>query len=91
MKRILVAAVPFLAAAMLVAGPATATTKKVTCKQIRAELASGKAPADVEKDLKVSKKTVDKCNAKVASAKKHSTTSHSSKSSAPPPQTAPAQ
>jgi hypothetical protein len=85
MKRILVAAVPFLAAAMLVAGPATATTKKVTCKQIRAELSSGKAPADVAKDLKVSKKTVDKCNAKVASAKKHGTSSHASKSSAPPP------
>jgi hypothetical protein len=88
MKPILVAAVPLLAAAMLVAGPTTAKTKKVTCTQIREELASGKSPADVEKDLKVSKKTVDKCNAKVASAKKHSTTSHSSKSSAPPPQPA---
>lgn len=80
MKRILVAAVPFLAAALLVAGPAAATSKKVTCKQIRAELASGKTPADVAKDLKVSKRTVDKCNAKVASAKKHGT---SHKSSAP--------
>jgi hypothetical protein len=80
-----VAAVPFLAAAMLVAGPAAATAKKVTCSQIRAELASGKKPGDVAKELKVSKKTVDKCNAKVASAKKHST-----HSSAPAPQTAPA-
>ena len=85
MKPILVAALPFLAAALLVANPASATTKKVTCKQIRAELSSGKSPSDVAKDLKVSKKTVDKCNAKVASAKKHgsSHTSHSSKSSAP--------
>ena len=77
MKRILVAAVPFLAAAMLVAGPAAAMTKKVTCSQIRAELASGKKPSEVAKDLKVSKKTVDKCNAKVASANKH--TSHGAK------------
>lgn len=85
MKRILVAAVPFLAAAMFVVGPATAATKKVTCSQIRAELASGKTPADVAKDLKVSKKTVDKCNAKVASAKKHGSSGHSSKSTAPAP------
>jgi FixJ family two-component response regulator len=76
MKRILVAAAPFLAAALLVAGPAAATSKKVTCSQIRAELASGKKPSEVAKDLKVSKKTVDKCNAKVASSGKH--TSHSS-------------
>ncbi len=85
MKRILVAAAPFLAAALLVAGPAAATHKKVTCSQIRSELGSGKSPADVAKDLKVSKKTVDKCNAKVASAKKHGT---SHKSSAPPAQPA---
>ena len=86
MKRILVAAAPFLAAVLLVAGPAAATHKKVTCSQIRSELGSGKSPADVAKDLKVSKKTVDKCNAKVASAKKHGTSSH--KSSAPPAQPA---
>ena len=72
MKRILVAAVPFLAAAMLVAGPASATTaKKVSCHQVRSELQAGKTPGDVAKDLKISKKDVDRCNAKVASNKKH--------------------
>jgi hypothetical protein len=84
MKRILVAAVPFLAAAMLVAGPAVATSKKVTCSQIRAELASGKKPSEVAKELKVSKKTVDKCNAKVASSKKQG--SHSTKTTTQPAQ-----
>ena len=91
MKRILVAVVPFLAAGMLVAGPVSATTaKKVSCHQIRAELASGKTPADVEKDLKVTKKDIDRCSAKVASTKKHVHDSmHGSTSKAPP--AAPAQ
>ena len=51
--------VPFLAAALILSGPAYATGKKVTCHQIRAELASGKSAADVAKELKVSKKTVN--------------------------------
>jgi curli biogenesis system outer membrane secretion channel CsgG len=73
MKRILTAAVPLLAAALLVAGPASATSsKKVSCKQVREELAAGKTPAEVASELKISKKTVDHCNAKVASSKKHS-------------------
>jgi len=87
MKRILVATAPFLAAALLVAGPVAATTKKVTCSQIRAELASGKTPSEVEKELKVSKKMVDKCNAKVASAKKHgSAPAHSTTKTTQPAQ-----
>jgi hypothetical protein len=80
MKRILAITAPFIAAAALTfAGPVTAhaTANKVTCKQIRAELASGKSPADVAKELKISKKTVDHCNAKVASTKKHSSSSGS--------------
>ena len=77
MKRILGLTAPFLAAAaLMLAVPVTAhAANKVTCKQIRAELASGKSPADVEKQLKVSKKMVDHCNAKVASTKKHSSSS----------------
>jgi hypothetical protein len=67
----LIATVPFLAAAMILSGPASATGKHVTCEQIRAALASGKTPAEVAKELKVSSKTVNKCNAKVASSKKH--------------------
>jgi len=72
MKRTWVAAVPFLAAAMLLAGPASATAaKKVNCHQVRSELQAGKTPADVAKDLKISTKDVDHCSAKVASNKKH--------------------
>ena len=74
MKRILSATAPFLAAALMLAGPAAAANK-VTCKQVREQLAAGKSPADVEKELKVSKKMVDHCNAKVASTKKHSSSS----------------
>jgi len=81
MKRILMATAPFLTAAMLLAGPAVATTK-VTCKQIRAEIATGKTPASVAKELKVSQKTVDHCNAKVAS-NKHTRASHSMQGSPP--------
>jgi hypothetical protein len=88
MKRILVAAVPFLAAAMVVAGPVSATTaKKVSCHQIHDELAAGKTPAEVEKDLKVTKKDIDHCSAKVASSKKHVHGSvQGSTSKAPPAQ-----
>ena len=78
MKRILALTAPFLAAAaLMLAGPVTAhAANKVTCKQIRAELASGKSPADVEKELKISKKMVDHCSAKkVASTKKHGSSS----------------
>jgi hypothetical protein len=71
MKRILVAAVPFLAAAFLVAGPELAMAgTNVTCKQVQAELASGKTPATVAKDLKISQKRVTNCTANVASASK---------------------
>jgi hypothetical protein len=88
MKRIVVAAVPFLAVAMIVAGTAGATSKhKVTCQQIRAELEAGKKPADVAKEFKISRKAVDHCNAKVASTKKQ----HSTHGAAPAPQSAPAQ
>ena len=72
MKRLVVAAVPFLAAAMLFAGPVSATAKHhVSCKQIRAELAAGKKPDEVASDLKVSKSAVSHCSAKVASSKQH--------------------
>ena len=75
MKRILSATAPFLAAALMFAGPAAATNK-VTCKQVKEQLAAGKSPADVEKELKISKKMVDHCTAKkVASSKKHSSCS----------------
>jgi hypothetical protein len=83
MKRILKAAVPALAVALMVAGPAMAGTSKATCQKIHAELASGKTPAQVEKDLKVSKSTMDHCNAKVASAKKHPSHTGSSSTSQP--------
>jgi hypothetical protein len=86
MNRTMLAAVPFLAAALLVAGPVSATTaKKVSCQQIRTELQAGKTPAEVEKDLKVSKKDVDHCSAKVASNKKHTTTHGMSGGSQPAP------
>jgi hypothetical protein len=84
MKRILKAAVPALAAALMVAGPAMAgTSKQATCQKVQAELASGKTRAEVAKDLKVSKSTVDHCNAKVASAKKHSSKTGSTSTSQP--------
>lgn len=83
MKRILKAAVPALAVALMVAGPAMASTSKATCQKIHAELASGKTPAQVEKDLKVSKSTMDHCNAKVASTKKHGSKTGSSSTSQP--------
>lgn len=71
MKRILVAAIPFLAAAVLVAAPELAmASKDATCKQVQTELASGKTPAAVAKDLKISQKRVTNCNAHVASASK---------------------
>lgn len=69
MKRILVAAIPFLAAAFLVAGPELAMASAgPTCKQVQSELASGKTPAAVAKDLKISQKRVTNCSAHVASA-----------------------
>src|SRR5215472_891155 len=75
MKRILSATAPFLAAALMLAGPAAAANK-VTCKQVKEQLAAGKSPADVEKELKISKKMVDHCSAKkVASTKKHGSSS----------------
>lgn len=78
MKRIAIASLPLLAAALLVSGPTLATTKKVTCTQIRSELAAGKTSADVAKELKVSKKTVQSCSQKkVASSKTHSSHTHS--------------
>jgi hypothetical protein len=84
MKRILKAAVPALAVALMIAGPAMAgTSKQATCQKIHAELASGKTPAQVEKDLKVSKSTMDHCNAKVASAKKHGSKTGSTSTSQP--------
>lgn len=71
MKRILVAAVPFLAAALFVAAPELAMASSgATCKQVQSELASGKTPAAVAKDLKISQKRVTNCNAHVASASK---------------------
>jgi len=77
MKRIARASLPLLAAALLVSGPALATGKKVTCHDIRAELAAGKTSAEVAKELKVSKKTVASCSQKkVASTKSHSSHSH---------------
>ena len=42
----------------------------VTCKQVQAELATGKTPAAVAKDLKISQKHVTNCNAHVASSKR---------------------
>jgi uncharacterized protein (DUF433 family) len=77
MKRIVIASVPFLAAALILSGPAYATGKKVTCSQIRTELASGKTSAEVAKELKVSKKTVQQCSQqKTASTSKHSSHTH---------------
>jgi len=76
MKRIVIASVPFLAAALILSGPAYATTKKVTCSQIRTELASGKTSSEVAKELKVSKKTVDQCNQKKMASSKHTSHTH---------------
>jgi hypothetical protein len=71
MKRMIVAALPLVAAALVMVAPVSATTKHhVTCKQIRAELASGKKPSEVASDLKVSKATVNRCSPKVASSKR---------------------
>ena len=85
MKRIAMATLPFLAAALLVSGPALATSKKVTCHQIRSELASGKTAGEVAKELKVSTKTVNGCSQKkVASSKSHAT--HHTAPAAPPAQ-----
>ena len=81
MKRMMIAALPFLSAAILFAGPSFATAKHhVSCKQIRSELASGKKPDEVAAELKVSKSTVAHCNAKVASS---STKHHSGSQEAP--------
>lgn len=73
MKRPAVAIVPVLAAAMLLAGPVFATTKKhhVSCKTIRSEITAGKKPAEVASDLNISEAQVAKCNPKVASNKQH--------------------
>ena len=76
MKRIVIASVPFLAAALILSGPAYATGHKVTCKEIRSELASGKSAADVAKELKVSKKTVASCSQKKVASSKSSHSSH---------------
>jgi curli biogenesis system outer membrane secretion channel CsgG len=86
MKRILVAAVPFLAAAFLVAGPELAMASSgATCKQVQSELASGKTPVAVAKDLKISQKRVTNCTAHVASASKRM---HGKQPSSPNPATA---
>jgi hypothetical protein len=83
MKRIMMAAVPFLAASLLVVSPAAATRRESTCHKVKAELASGKSESDVAKDLKISKSAVDHCVAKkMASAKPHSKSGSTSSSSA---------
>ncbi|MGH7787357.1 MAG: hypothetical protein ACRERC_10855 [Candidatus Binatia bacterium] len=68
MKRILAGAVPFLAAVLMIAGPAAAATPKVSCKTIDAQLAAGKAPAAVAKELKVTTKAVQHCQTAMTSA-----------------------
>jgi sulfopyruvate decarboxylase TPP-binding subunit len=75
MKRILVAALPVLAAALLLAGPAAAVQHKVSCKQIDTQLQAGKKAPDIAKNLKVSKRTVKRCEEQMASAKKNTGTS----------------
>ena len=87
MNRALKIVPVFAAAAMLMAGPASATqTKKhhVSCSKIRSELTAGKKPSEVAADLNVSEATVMKCTPKVASTKQHPKTHQQ-------PHTAPAQ
>jgi hypothetical protein len=88
MKRIVIASVPFLAAALILSGPAYATGKKVTCSQIRSELAAGKTTADVAKELKVSHKTVTQCSQKKVASSKSSShhTTHTQTAPAAPAQ-----
>jgi hypothetical protein len=78
-------ALAFIAAAMLLAGPAAATTKKphVSCAKVRSELSAGKKPAEVASDLNISEAKVMHCSPKVASTKHHTKSGH--------PQPAPAQ
>ena len=76
MNRALVIVPALAAAAMLLTGPASATSTKkhhVSCSKIRSELDAGKKPAEVASDLNVSEAAVMKCTPKVASTK-HSKT-----------------
>ena len=74
MKRITVGLLSLATAMMLVASPAGAkTSHKVSCKQIKEALASGKSAEDVAADLKTSVSHVNQCS-KSSSKKSHKTT-----------------
>jgi len=74
MKRALMGASLFVAAAMLTVSPALATSSKhppqpsATCKKIDAAMAAGKSTKEVEKQFKVSSKTIQHCQKTVAAA-----------------------
>jgi len=75
MKRMLAGAVPLFAALVMIAGPAAAAAPKVSCKTIDAQLATGKAPAAVAKELKVSSAAVKHCQSAMKSANSGQATS----------------
>ena len=75
MKRIGIALVSAFAVAALAASPAFAAKKaahKVSCKEIKAAVDSGKTPDEVSKDMNVSAKTVKNCT--TPSTKHHKST-----------------
>ncbi|MDX2169241.1 MAG: hypothetical protein SF182_19380 [Deltaproteobacteria bacterium] len=70
-NRLMITAASLLIAAALSGAPAFATMPGKhtgSCKKIDAALASGKTPADVAKELKVSQKSVNHCQQAMASA-----------------------
>ena len=75
MKRIGLALVSLLAAAVLVGSPALAAHKRahhpaVPCAKIKDAIAAGKTAEDVEKDLNVSAARVKSCTAAPKGTKK---------------------
>jgi hypothetical protein len=78
-NRLLTIAGPLLVAAALSVAPAYATmASKHTggCKRIDAELASGKSPSAVAKQLKVSQKAVSHCQQNMNSASNSAPKAH---------------
>ena len=75
MRRISVGLLSLVAAMMLAASPVVAKTQhKVSCKQIKEALASGKSAEEVATDLKTSVSRVNQCS-KPSAKKSHKSTS----------------
>jgi hypothetical protein len=73
MKKMSVALLS-LAAALLIAGSPAAARSKVSCKQIKEALASGKSADDVAAELKTTAARVNKCSKPSAKAHKKGAT-----------------